>query len=185
MLRVFQGCRERTSPSSRSYTVSQLHTHLPCSDSPCRQQPVTHTLESRAVGRNELHQIFSAHTHTSDICASVTHIKHIYHTKTPAFIAHNFTAHQSLTLSHSHTHTHVHTWMPGLAASVQFLNGPAVIVRLMVSQPPPSACISVHLSARPFSPSSEQQRSPRVVSVPLRLMAKPNRAAGQGAVFPE
>lgn len=86
---------------------------------------------------------------------------------TQTFIAHNYTAHLSSFLSLSHTHTR----MASLAASVQFLNGPAVSVRLMFSQPPPSACISVHLSAQPFSPSSEQH-SAGVVCVQFLTAAK-------------
>lgn len=115
--------------------VSQLHRCLCCTWLTlwtAASHP--HTLQSRAVSWNKCHQTFSARTraHTCDTSnAYFTPWQNIYYTQ-----LHN------RTLSHTHTHS--------IGASVQFLNGPAVRVRLMASQTPPSAFILVHLSHRPL-----------------------------------
>ena len=115
----------------------------PVLDPPCGQQPVTHTRKSR-TGSLETSGINSSSslTHTHAQYTSDTHQTNFSHHDTNIYCT------QLHRISLSHTHTHTHTQMPGVAASMQFLNGPAVRVRLMVSQPPPSACISVHLSAQ-------------------------------------
>lgn len=94
------------------------------------------------------------------------YISNTYFTPWHTHLLHTIMRHITLSLSL------IHTKMPSLAASVQFLNGPAVRVRLMVSQPPPSACISVHLSAQPFAPSSEQHAA-GVVCMQFLTAAKP------------
>lgn len=115
--------------------------------------------------------IFNLHTQTHTYKCKhtrtpVTYQTHISHHDTSIYCTQLHCVSLSICLSHTHTQ------MPSLAASVQFLNGSAVRVRLMVSQPPPSACIFVHHSAQPFSPSS-QQRSVELICVQLHTVTKP------------
>lgn len=124
-----------SSPSHCGVTASQML--LLHSISPRGQQPVTSTLTSRAVGWNKPHKYCQlAHTH-----------KYLY-TRDPSKAY--FTLWQNIYCTQLHCvslsliHAGLRTEMSSFPASVQFLNGSAVRVRLMVSQPTPSACISVH-----------------------------------------
>lgn len=93
-------------------------------------QSPTHTPIEGSRLKQVASNISSSHTRTY-----LWHIKCIFHTVTKHLL-------HTITQSHSHKHS--------IGASVQFPNGPAVRVRLMASQTPPSAFILVHLSHRPL-----------------------------------
>lgn len=82
---------------------------------------------------------------------------------TRTFIAQNY-----ISLSPPRTHSQVGS----VAATVQFVNGSAVTLRLMVSEPPPPppARLSVHLSVEP---SSSEDLSTAAVCTQFLAAARP------------
>jgi len=126
---------KHTAPPLPPAVVSQLHRCFCC------------TLLTPRTAASHQHAHFKGSRlkqTASNIVSSPTH-RYLY-TRDPSKAY--FTRWQNIYCTQLHnislSHTQAQTEMSCFAASVQLLNGPAVRVRLIVSQPTQSACISVY-----------------------------------------